>query len=300
MKKIISAILAILVLTALFTLAVCASGVTITETVNVAAARQNLHGHGYEWANRTSTLTLSGVNIDTKSDYGLRLPGECTVVLEGNNYVRASKYAISCAGNVTFKGKGTLTVDAGEYGFYLISQDNTTRVHFLSGEYKINAGKCGVFSEYTDFSVSGGSFDIATEAADGRAIMGRVANIVGGSFKANSAIECSHSLLIDSVNIDVDAQDAALSAKNLAIRHLDNTEYGGENAFHAKAVKRWHSKSILFGANVAGWVDYAVLLFVICAIAACIVVPSLRKKKKKKELYERLKAEGYDTFGKDE
>ena len=294
-KKIIAIIL---VISAALMLAAPAgaAGVTITETVNVAAARQNMRGHGYEWANRTSVLTLNGLSIDTDSDYGLRLPADCTVILEGDNYVKASKYALSCAGNVVFKGKGTLTLDAGMYGIYLISQDNTTKVRMLSGEYDIRAGKYGVFSEYTDFSVSGGKFTVSTDGEDGRAIMGRVVSLVGGSFTADSPLECTHTLTVDSVNISVEADRPALSAKNLIVRHLDPETYGGENTISAKAVKRWHSKSILFGNDAAAWLDYIVLAAVVIALAACIVIPVLVKKKKREKLYEELRANGYDTY----
>ena len=295
MKRIISIILILVMLAGIAALGTSAASVTITDTVNIAAARQNMHGHGYDWANRTSTLTLTGVDIDTKNDYGLRLPAECTVVLAGNNYIKAEKYGISCAGNVIFKGKGTLTVDAGEYGIYLISQDNTTKVRVLSGSYSVTAGVYGIYSEYTDFSLAGGRLDIKTNG--GSAIMGRAVNLVGGSVKADSPIECTHSLLIDSVNLDIDAALAALSAKNLSLRHLDVTEYNGENSIHARAVKRWHSKSAVFGEDVPGWVDFVVFAAFLLIIAACITLPVLRRKKKAKKLYERLRAEGYDTFG---
>ena len=297
-KKIISLALPLVIIITLIMSVYPVSAVTyiIPETVNIAAARQNIHGHGYEWANRTSTLTLSNCYINTKDDFGLRLPGECTVILEGNNYIRAEKYAISCAGNVIFKGKGTLLIEAGEIGIYLISQDNTTKVRILSGDYRINAGKYGVFSEYTDFSLAGGKMDITATGEDSRAILGRAVNLVGGAFTSDSTVEATHSLLVDSVDIDVSSDSAALVSKNLTVRNesiegLDG--YNGENEIKASAVKRHHSESIIFGSGVSGWVDYILLFAVLAAVAACIVLPILHKKKKKKELYERLKREGY-------
>lgn len=302
-RKITIKIIAFAVLTALIAaiIPMNVSGVTVTisETVNVAAARQNMHGHGYEWANRTSTLTLDNCNIVTKSDYGMKLPGECTVILKGNSHICAEKYALSCAGNVIFKGNGTLTLEAGDYGIYLISQDDTTKVRILSGEYKITAGKCGVYSEYTDFSLVGGSFEVNTTDEDSRAISGRAVNLVGGSFKSNSTVEAAHTLLCDSVDLRIKSSDSALIAKNLTVRNIlfdGADEYAGENEIVGHATKRWHAKSILF-ADAPGWVDYALLAAVLAVLAACVVLPILHGKRKRKKLYERLKAEGYDTYG---
>ena len=76
---------------AALTVSAASGGVTITETVNIAQANKNMEGHGYSWANRYDILTLDGIHLDTASDYGLRLPKNCTVVLEGDNYIKAAK-----------------------------------------------------------------------------------------------------------------------------------------------------------------------------------------------------------------
>ena len=296
MKKILSLAAALLMLITVTAASLPVSAVTyvIDETVNIAAARQNLHGHGYEWANRTSTLTLDNCNIVTKNDYGMRLPGECTVVLKGNSYIRAEKYALSCAGNVIFKGNGTLTLDAGDYGMYLISQDNTTKVRILSGKYKVTAERCGVYSEYTDFSLAGGSFEVSTTGESSRAIFGRIVNLVGGSFVSDSTVEATHTLLCDSIDLDIKSTESALIGKKLTVRNIaiDGADgYAGENEIVGHATKRWHVKSILF-PSLPGWIDYVLLIAVLAAVAACIVLPILHKRKKTKELYEQLKAEG--------
>ena len=132
-----------LIICAIITLSMCLSvmpaevnawnDMMISETLNIAEASRNMRGPGYEWANRTSELTLSGVNIYTDSAYGLRLPKDCTVILEGDNYIKADKYGISCAGTVVFKGNGTLTIDAGKIGIYLISQNNTHKIRLIEG-----------------------------------------------------------------------------------------------------------------------------------------------------------------------
>jgi len=293
----------LLVLSLFFTVVLCSSSVitaqvAVTSTVNVATARQNLHGHGYEWDNRNSILTLTDCLIDTADDFGLKLPADCTVILEGNNTVKAGKYGISCSGNVIFKGKGTLTVEAPVTGIYLISQDSTTRVRVLSGDYTVKAGKYGLYSEYTEFSLSDGSFTIEMTDPDSCAVLGKVVNLVGGDFTANASVKATQTLLVDSVNLSVDAGESALVGKTLYVRNeaIDGSdEYSGETSIHAKAVTRWHATSILFGENVGGWVDYAVLAAVLLAVAACVVIPKAVREKKKRELYARLVKEGYMT-----
>ena len=296
-NKILSTFLALVMLVGLvipMTASVGAVQYADGNTVNIAAARQNVHGNGYEWDNRKSILTLDGCNIVTNDDYGLRLPDGCTVVVNGNNYISAAKYGISCAGNVIFKGKGTLTVDAGTYGIYLISQDNTTKVRILSGKYKVMADKCGVYSDYTDFSLAGGSFDVSVKDG-GRAVLGRTVNLVGGSFSSNGTVEAMNTLLCDSVDIDIKSSESALVGKKLTVRNiaLDGMEeYNGETSVAGKATTRRHTKSILF-PSMPGWVDWVLLAVVVLLAAACIVLPVLHRRKKKKELYARLKEEGW-------
>lgn len=264
----------------------------ITSTVNIATANKNQTGPGYDWQNRYDILTLNGLNIDTEDPYGLRLPKNCTVVLEGNNYIKASKYGVSCAGTVIFKGSGTLTIEAGEIGFYLISQDNTQKIRLIDGKYNVTAGKYGVYSDASDFSFVGSSMTINITSEDGSAINGRCVNLLGGTFKANAPVETSHSLVIEGLNIDVSASRAALSSKNLDMKYL-SAEYNGENSFSAKSNAPRHRNSIIFGDSVPGWVDYILLAVLALGVAAGIFGPALRRKKKAKELYERLEKEGY-------
>ena len=91
-RRILSVILTALMLFSLCiaVIPVSAAG-AITTTVNIATANKNQRGNGYDWANRYDVLTLNGLNIVTDDAYGLRLPKNCTVVLEGKNYIKASK-----------------------------------------------------------------------------------------------------------------------------------------------------------------------------------------------------------------
>ena len=264
---------------------------TITTTVNIAAANKNEEGPGYYWANRYDTLTLSGIHVETDEPYGLRLPKDCTVILEGNNYVKAAKYGLSCAGTVVFKGSGSLTIDAVEIGIYLITQDRTQKIRLIEGTYSVTGGKYGVYSDAADFSFVGKSM---TVSGGENAILGRCVNLLGGTFTADSPVEATQSLIVNGVTLDIDASSPALVSKNLEIKNLDlKGDYNGESSVHAKGLAKFHAKSVLFGDSVPGWVDYILLAVAILGVGALIFVPALRKKKKTKELYERLEKEGY-------
>ncbi len=286
----------------LLPISAASGGVTITETVNIAQANKNMEGHGYYWANRYDILTLDGIHIDTASDYGLRLPKNCTVELHGDNYIKAAKYALSCAGTVVFKGNGSLTLEAGEIGLYLYSEDGTQKIRLLDGKYTIKAGTYGVYSIASDFSFVDGSMDITVDSPDGAAVSGRIVNLLGGQFKANNAVESSHMLVVEGLGLDITASRAALSSKNLTVRDIALTtggtaigEYAGENQITGVSTARKSRPSIIFGENVPGFVDYLCLTVAIAGIAAAIVGPVVVHKKKAKALLERLEKENPDA-----
>lgn len=266
----------------------------ITSTVNIAIADKNQSGPGYYWANRYDILTLTDLHIDTEEAYGLRLPKNCTVELNGNNYIKASKYGISCTGTVVFKGEGSLTIDAGEIGIYIITQDSTQKVRLINGDYVINAANYGVYSEAGDFSFVDGKLKISTSGDSSFAIYGRCVNILGGVFSANAPVQTTHELVVDGVNIEINAASAALTSKNLEVKNI-SVEYNGENSINAKSTASKVRDSIIFGDKVPGWVDYVLLAVFAIGIASAIFVPSLRRKKKAEELYKRLESEGYDV-----
>ena len=277
---------------------VCAAE-TVTKTVNIAEATKNERGPGYDWANRFDILTLNNLHIETNDAYGLRLPKNATVVLKGNNYIKAAKYGVSFSGTVIFKGSGTLTIEAGEIGLYLISQDNTQKIRLIDGKYTITAGKYGVYSEAADFSFIGKEMSVNVTDPAGKAIQGRVVNLLGGKFTANAPVESTHALVAEGVNLDINASSPALVSKNLSVRDIQfsdgSTEYAGQNSVKAKSIAKNERTSAVFGDSVPGWVDYILLVCVIAGIGACFFVPALRKKKKAEELRARLAAEGYIT-----
>lgn len=271
----------------------------VTKTVNIAEATKNERGPGYDWANRYDILTLHNLHIDTDDAYGLRLPKNATVVLKGNNTIKAAKYGVSFSGTVIFKGSGSLTIEAGEIGLYLISQDNTQKIRLIDGKYTITAGKYGVYSDYADFSFVDGEMNINVTDPAGKAVQGRVVNLLGGKFTANAPVESTHALVAEGVNLDITASSPAFVSKNLTVKDVQfddgSTEYAGQNTVKAKSIAKNQRTSAVFGDSVPGWVDYILLAVVVVGIGACIFIPALRKKKKAQELYARLAAEGYIT-----
>ncbi len=284
-----------IMLVALTLLCLClpmAADDTIRVTVNIANARQNVYGLGYTWENKEDVLTLQGLRIETDDAYGLRLPKYCTVVLKGDNYIKADQYGISCSGTVVFKGSGSLTIEAGDIGIYLISQDDTQKVRLIEGSYTIKAGSYGIYSDAADFSFVGDRMSVSVEKEDGYAIYGRAVNLLGGAFEANASVATTHQLLVDGLKLDVESTRPALSSKNLTVKNLSSS-YDGENALHAVSTRKEVRPSILFGESVPAWVDYVLLTIVALCLVAAVVIPVLRKKKKTEELNKRLEAEGY-------
>lgn len=274
----------------------------ITKTVNIAIANKNERGPGYDWANRYDVLTLDNLHIDTTDPYGLRLPDNCTVVLKGDNTIKAAKYGLACSGTVVFKGSGTLTIEAGDVGIYLVSQDSTHKIRLIDGKYTIKAGTYGVYSEYADFSFVGETMNIEVTGENSAAILGRRVNLMGGTFTANSSVESTHELAVEGANLDITSDRPAFSAKILSIKDVAMTsggasveEYNGETSILGKSTAKRVRTSAVFGESVPGFVDYICLAVLAVGVAAGIFGPALHHKKKKKELYERLAREGYDV-----
>ena len=270
----------------------------ITETLDIANARQNMSGPGYSWANRYDELTLSGVNIYTDSPYGLRLPNNCTVIVNGTNYIRAEKYGIACSGTVTFKGNGTLVVSAGDTGFIIVSQNRTHKIRILEGTYIFEGGRYGVYSEAGDFSFTGGSLTLKIPENGEAAVCGRCVNLLGGTVKSNGQIKATNELVVDAVNLEIDtrSEKEALRSENLLrienITFRDFDEYTGQSIVSAIAEKRFIPESFIFKNGVPVFVDFLLIFGIIAVLVAFILIPIVLKKKKSRETIKRLEEEG--------
>ena len=269
--------------------------VTITKSINLTNPRMNMTGAGYAWMKLDKTLTLDGLYIDTSDEYGMRIPDGATVILKGNNYIRAASYAMGIPGNVTFKGNGTLTLVGGDAGLYFYSTDDTTIARIMGGNFKITAGGVGIRSEYTTLSVTKGTFDIDVPAKDGVAILGRTLKLHGGKFTAQGPITASQNLEIRAANLSVAADRAALSAnrkltlKDVSLSVGDTADdlrkadgYNGENCIRVKSAANLLGESVLFGEAVPMFADILVIVALAALVAAGIGLPLLRAHRRSK------------------
>lgn len=275
-----------------------------TTTLNLLNVRQNERGTGYEWNNKTNTLTLTNFRLETEERYGLRLPEKgtapVTVVLVGNNYISASYAALDVLGSADFTGDGSLTLVGGEYGWINTATLTEIRVKIQSGTYTIQSEGVGVFSTRATWSVVGGTVKIESK---GESVSAREIVMQGGSLTANGALHASYKLNLAYASVAVNAPGAALlSDKDLHITGIRLTsngevlsEYNGESAISGTPMSRARTTSMLFALfgmnNVPIAVDYLILTLAVLGIAALIVVPIIKKKKSLRLAKERYAAE---------
>ena len=279
------------------------AAVKITQTVNLSHPEKNMRGSGYYWANRTDTLTLTDLYIDTTDEYGMKITAGATVILNGNNYIKASSVALACAGDVIFKGNGSLTLVSDDIGLYFYATKDTATARILSGTYSIEAGGHGVYSPYSSVSFVDGKWTITAPNPEANAIEGRAFKLYGGKMTMDNAIHATVSLDIQALSLSVTANKPALvSDKTLKIEDVALSvgaaadalnkadEYSGEHCVTMRSTKKNTGTSILFGEGVPQFVDILLLLLLLVLIAAGIGVPFLRAQKKAKRAREALAA----------
>lgn len=307
MKRILSLIIALLTLSALFTFAIPVSAKSIHKsTVNLIGVNKNQSGSGYEWDNYENTLTLNGLNIKTSDDYGLKILDGATVVLKGNNYIEAKKAAVFLEAKVVFKGSGTLTL-VSETGIFCSSADNTDSLSILGGTYKITSSGIGIVSDFHRVSFSNCKVTVKTSAET--AI--KAQSVTTGAntvIKANGSIYGKDKILIESSSIVVNANASALisenpivfskvtvkagdTPKNLSVIDLNNSSYDGQKS--VKTISRYdgQKKSLFFGDDVPRYVDIIVMIVGVLCVVSAVVLPVLYKKKKVQEAIAKRDAE---------
>ena len=260
----------------------------ITEPVNLTNPRKNMYGSGYKWMNLENTLTLSGLRIETDGEYGMRIPSDATVILEGDNYISAESFALGCPGNVTFKGNGSLTLIARDTGLYFYSTDDATTVRVLGGSYYISSGDVGIRALAGTLSVIDGKFEIDALNGDGYAINGRNVKLHGGKIKANNTITALN-LEIRDADITVHAPKAAFFATKKLTFHdvsykVGDTEaslkkadaYNGENCVALTSAADILGESVLFGESVPMFVDILTVVLLAALVAMGIGLPLWR------------------------
>ncbi len=276
------------------------AAVKITQTVNLSRPGKNLRGNGYTWDNRAKTLTLDGLYIETNDEYGLKVADDATVILVGDNYIKASGAALALAGDVLFKGNGSLTLVSENMGMYFYSTNENTVARFLSGTYKIDAAGHGVYSPYTALSFVDGKW---TVTAASNALEGHTFKLYGGKMNLEGAVHATTTLDVKAISLSVKANGPALvSDKALKISEVSlqvgadksslakAENYSGEACIVTKSARSSLGHSLLFGENVPMFVDILILVLFLLLIAAGIALPFLRARKKAEEAKAALAA----------
>lgn len=275
---------------------------TLTEGVSILNPRQNMRGDGYYWDNPNDTLTLSNLRIDTEDEYGLKITDGATVILKGDNRIKASKAALYIGGNVIFRGNGTLTLEGGETGILCNSINNTDKLSITSGRFTVRGGTDAIKAEYSKVSLSGSAV-LELKAAKGYAANVRELIMSAGvTVEAQGTLYSSYSMLIQGTNLTVTSDNSALvsdgtlklesmklKAGDSATALSDITEYKGEKAISAVSTLDTKVKSILFGEKYSIALDIILLIVVIAALAAAVIIPILVRKKRAEAVIEQVK-----------
>lgn len=300
LSKILAAMLSVLLCLVSFsalTTNVNAATEPITSSVNLSNVKKNESGSGYYWDNRNDKLTLSGLNINTTDDYGMKLPSTATVELKGTNYITAAKIGLICTGTTVFTGDGSLIITAGETGLYNNSQDYRLYIRITSGSFTIAAGDNAVKSPNAGIYIVGGTLDLKTTQKDGFAINGRVVKLMGGSLTADSSISASYQLQLSSIGLTVASSRAALLCDHeikidtVTMRAGDSLsslsdidKYSGEACLVTESTAAFWGPSYIFGDAVPVFVDYILIVILLAAIAAVIIIPIARKNIRAKKI----------------
>ena len=307
MKRVLSIIIALITVTALFTVALPVSAKSVHKsTINFIGINRNQSGSGYNWDNYHNVLTLDGLNIKTTDDYGLKIQDGSTVVLKGDNYIEAKKAAIFIEAKVVFKGSGTLTL-VSETGIFCSSSDKTDSLSIIGGNYKITSSGIGIVSEFHRVSFS--SCKVTVNTAGDVAIKAQTVTTGAKTvIKANASIVGQDKLQIESSSVTVNAKNAALisdkpvvfsgitlkagdSSNALSVIDLKTDSYNGQKSVKTISNYDGQKKSLFFGDDVPRYVDTIVMVLGIALVACAVVLPVLHNKKKAKEAIAKRDAE---------
>ncbi|WP_419822860.1 S-layer homology domain-containing protein [Anoxybacterium hadale] len=171
---------------------------------------------GWSWHYQSKTLTLEGINLITVETTALRLPENSTIVLaEDSDNTVTSTYdsdvvgeadclGISCEGNLTIEGSGTLSVQSGN------TANNYSLAIYTPNDLTISGGT---------INASGGA---ASSSSTGLYSLGTI-SITGGTITAEGSSEAGYSygicslanLSITGGTIDVSGGASSLSSVGL-------------------------------------------------------------------------------------
>ena len=279
----------------------------LSSCVDLATANQNMSGKGYTWANRTSTLTLDSLKVKTTDEYGLRIPKNATLILNGDSYVEAASIAVTALLSLTIQGSGSLTMVAGDTGLKMISPDTTAALRITGGKLTIRAGKTGIQSDYPSVAVGNTArLDISITEEDGKAIRADILQLNSGTLTADAALTAVSYIKIGGCALTVASRSGpALYAPEIRISegnslktgsdsdHLTSTDQYNNEACVSFDPKPYVKKSIILGDKYAAEWDYVLLAGVLILLALVIALPIIhqyRKNQRKKAEIEARRA----------
>jgi len=154
-----------------------ANNPTTTETWNFMDQNRDSSGQGWVWESATNTLTLTDFTQNTSADTALLLPGDSTLVLEGENHITLTSdgsgffgaWGVLSIGSLTIDGTGSLTVtldgtrqNIGMSAMYLTF--NNAAVSIITGD--VDGANMGI-STYNGITVNSGSLTVASGGNSG-------------------------------------------------------------------------------------------------------------------------------------
>ncbi len=293
-KRAILIIMMIMLMTLMLFVLPANADETITKTLDIASLNKNSTGAGYTWTNIDGILTMDGLRIETEDDYGLTLPSNATIVLKGNNYIKASDCAIRAVSGLAIEGTGTLTIISGNTGIACASNSELDALRFRSGSISITAEGNAVFSEYATVYFSGAK---ATISGKTHAVRAKNIQITSGKLDFAGRLSAVSNLSIKGANVTASSQAPVLSAGvKLELSSVDIfcgnsldalsevTEYNGSSAIKLNSNIKNSKKGLLFGGRFPVFVDYIVFVALGLVAIAIIAVPIYIKSKKTKKL----------------
>lgn len=297
-NRIYKFIICIVILSALVSaeMAAHASSSVLDSSVNLINVIKNESGEGYAWDNKYRTLTLTNVNIDTDDLYGLRLPDDATVILIGDNYIKASHAAVQCVGNTTFKGEGSLTLSSGNIGIFINTANSRKNVKIVSGNFNFITDNSAIYSEHIPLSIADCNINIQSKNT---AVLGWSVAINHAKIISDAPIIATNNLLVSDSDIDITANSPAfvsqkgrieLNKMRLSSKGDSIDKYNNEFVISTTGNVEHYTKSVLFGSGVKIWVDYVLVIGIIVLVCAIIFIKIYSQKIKDKKKREEIEA----------
>ena len=225
--------------------------VTRTSQLNIRNMETSENtAEGWSWNKETKTLTLDNVNFVVADEPSALICNEATIILTGTNtitstYNNTKESSITCgilsrAGNLVFKGTGTLTVTGGtskgsSHGIALTSTGGGQHMTIDGPSITAIGGTSTKFScsgvEAYDLIISNGSLTAiggsASDSSNGVYCKGGNLTINGGYLKATSGTSKRNQYDYDETAIQLYGEHCTISCgDNIAIK----TPIGGKSS----------------------------------------------------------------------